>query len=306
MNYNRGIKYALVTAVFSGFAIYFNGIAVRTVGDPLAFTTLKNLGVGMILAVLVGIKIFRNRSLLITLAPRDWLRLLLIGVIGGSLPFYLFFKGLSITPAASGAIIHKTLIFWVALWAIPFLHEKLTIRQVLALGLVFGSSFIVGGITSLSFGTGEMMILAATILWAVENIIAKVALRKVDADVVVGARMIFGSLLLFAATIFTGKMSLISQLTPSQWGLTLTSIAFLTGYVMSWYRALREAPATLVATVLTLGALITNVLSAVFITHSVGAQLIYQTILMTAGVWFFWTASKKIPNYTFNVKSDHI
>ncbi|OGY20763.1 MAG: hypothetical protein A3A65_01140 [Candidatus Chisholmbacteria bacterium RIFCSPLOWO2_01_FULL_49_14] len=292
--------------MFSGFAIYFNGIAVRTVGDPLAFTTLKNLGVGMILAVLVGIKIFRNRSLLITLAPRDWLRLLLIGVIGGSLPFYLFFKGLSITPAASGAIIHKTLIFWVALWAIPFLHEKLTIRQVLALGLVFGSSFIVGGITSLSFGTGEMMILAATILWAVENIIAKVALRKVDADVVVGARMIFGSLLLFAATIFTGKMSLISQLTPSQWGLTLTSIAFLTGYVMSWYRALREAPATLVATVLTLGAVITNVLSAVFITRAFKIELVLQTILLGAGVWLFWTASKKIPNYTLNVKSEHI
>jgi drug/metabolite transporter (DMT)-like permease len=232
--------------------------------------------------------------------------LLLIGVIGGSLPFYLFFKGLSITPAVSGAIIHKTLIFWVALWAIPFLHEKLTIQQVLALGLVFGSSFIVGGITSLSFGTGEMMILAATILWAVENIIAKVALRKVDADVVVGVRMIFGSLLLFAATILTGRMSLISQLSPSQWGLTLTSIAFLTGYVMSWYRALREAPATLVATVLTLGAVITNVLSAVFITRAFKIELVLQTILLGAGVWLFWTASKKIPNYTLNVKSEHI
>ena len=195
MDYQRGIKYALVTAVFSGFAIFFNGIAVRSVGDPLAFTTLKNLGVGVILALLLGIKIFRNRPLITSLTSRDWLRLFLIGVIGGSLPFYLFFKGLSMAQPAVGALIHKTLILWVALWAIPFLHEKISLKQVLALGLVFGSSFVVGGITPVSCGTGETMILAATILWAVENIIAKVALRKVDADVVVGARMIFGSLL---------------------------------------------------------------------------------------------------------------
>ena len=93
------------------------------------------------------------------------------------LPFYLFFQGLTLSSAATGALIHKTLIFWVALWAIPILKEKINTKQWLALGLIFGSNFIIGGLPRLAWGIGEWMILGATLLWSIENIIAKNVLR---------------------------------------------------------------------------------------------------------------------------------
>jgi len=282
MRFNKGFKLALITAGFSGVAVFLNSLTVKAVGDALVFTTIKNLGVAMIIgAVLLRQKI--NWSVV----KANWPVLLAIGVIGGSLPFYLFFQGLTLTNAVTGALIHKTLIFWVALWAIPMLKEKISLKQWLALGVIFGSNLVIGGLPQLQWGKGEWMILAATILWAVENIIAKITLKRVAVDVVVGARMILGSLILLLAVVAGGKLELIFKLNSTQWLMTLASIGLLTGYVMTWYRALKLAPVTLVATVLTLATIITNILSGIFITHSLRIELIYQTILLVAGSWFF-------------------
>jgi len=237
MRFNKGFKLALITAGFSGVAVFLNSLTVKAVGDALVFTTIKNLGVAMIIgAVLLRQKI--NWPVV----KANWRPLTAIAVIGGSLPFYLFFQGLTLTNAVTGALIHKTLIFWVALWAIPMLKEKISLKQWLALGVIFGSNLVIGGLPQLQWGKGEWMILAATILWAVENIIAKITLKRVAVDVVVGARMILGSLILLLAVIASGKLGLIFKLNNTQWLMTIMSIGLLTGYVMTWYQALKAAP----------------------------------------------------------------
>ena len=269
-------------AGFSGVAVFLNSLTVKAVGDALVFTTVKNLGV----ALIIGSVLLRQK-IDWPVVRAHWRPLLAIGIIGGSLPFYLFFKGLTLTNPAVGALIHKTLIFWVALWAIPVLKEKINFKQWVALGLIFGSNFIIGGLPRLTWGVGESMILGAMLLWAIENIIAKKTLKQLPVDVVVGARMIFGSLILLAAAGFSGKINLIFKLNATQWLMTLVSVFLLTGYVMTWYRALKVAPVTLVASVLTLATIVTNVLSAIFITHNLSLELLYQVIIIGAGTWFF-------------------
>lgn len=283
MKYQKGIKLAMITALISGVAVFFNRFAVKAVGDPLVFTTVKNLGVGLV----AGLWLLNKKTKWGEITKKDWLKLVAIGVIGGSLPFYLFFKGLMIAESARAALLHKTLIFWVAMWAVPVLKEKISLKQLGALGLIFGSNFVIGGLGQWSWGIGEWMILGATILWAIENVIAKIALKQVQVDVVVGARMILGSVLLLLATVTTGKLNLIFKLSGAQWGMVLVTVGLLTGYVVSWYRALKIAPVTLVASVLSLGAVVTNVLSSIFITHKLSVGIVYQTILLAAGVWFF-------------------
>ncbi len=282
MRLKLGFKLALVTAVFSGIAVFFNSLTVKAVGDALIFTTIKNLGVALIVAVIV-----LRQKIDWQIVKKNWRQLLAIAVIGGSVPFYLFFQGLTLTNPAWGALIHKTLIFWVALWAIPMMKEKINLKQWLALALIFGSNFIIGGLPRLSWGIGEWMILTATILWAIENIIAKKTLKQVPVDVMAGARMIVGSLILLLAAAGSGKLGLILKLNSTQWLMTVVSIGLLAGYVMTWYRALQAAPVTLVATVLTLATIITNVLSALFITHIFNIYLVYQSILLVIGTWFF-------------------
>lgn len=282
MRFNKGFKLALVTAGFSGVAVFLNSLTVKAVGDALVFTAVKNLGV----ALIIGLILARQKINWATVRA-SWPALLAIGVIGGSLPFYLFFKGLTLTNPATGALIHKTLIFWVALWALPILKEKISLKQWLALGLIFGSNFIIGGLPAFKWGIGETMIFGATLLWSIENIIAKNILKRVIVDVVVGARMILGSIILLLAVSFSGKLNLILKLSGIQWLMTLVSIAMLFGYVASWYRALQKAPVTLVASVLTLATIITNALSSIFITHKLSVDMFYQSVLLVVGIWFF-------------------
>jgi len=60
------------------------------------------------------------------------LKLVLVGFIGGSIPFLLFFYGLKLTVASKAAFIHKTLFLWVSVLAFIFLKERLTKKQIIS------------------------------------------------------------------------------------------------------------------------------------------------------------------------------
>jgi drug/metabolite transporter (DMT)-like permease len=290
----KGIYLAILTAFISGFSNFVNKIAVTSINPPLVFTAEKNAFVGLLI---IGILIasFKWKKLR-SLSRRDTLFLVLIGIIGGSLPFYLFFTGLSQIPAINGAIIHKTLFIWVAILAVPFLKEKISKLQVLGVLLLFSANFVIGGLVPFKFNTGELFVLLATLLWAVENILAKKILPKVDPDIVTAARMGIGSLILLGASALVAPQALSKGLmmTQSQWFWMGITVFLLLGYVTTWYRAIKLAPVTIVASVLVSATLITNVLSAIFITRVWTINMGIQSLLTLLGIGLFWFASKKV------------
>ncbi len=295
----KGFYLAFFTALISGVSIFVNKFAVDLIHPPLLFTATKNTWVGlMIFAILL---LSRKRVLLKKLSRREIFYLVLIGIIGGSIPFYLFFTGLSIVPAVNAAIIQKTMVFWVALLALPLLKEKLSPLQFSAVAVLFVSNLLVGGFRGFRFSAGEMMILASTLFWAAEIILAKKVLKTVDPDIVTAARMGFGSLILMAAVALTvpGGIGRSLALSFSQWMWMMVTTAALLAYVMSWYRALRLAPATTVTAVLVASTLVTNVLSAIFVTHAWTEIMGAQTVLMLSGVGLFWQAAKQGTSKTF-------
>ena len=289
----KGILLVLATALFSGVANFVNQFTVKYVGDALVYTTIKN---SLVVFLILGLLIFLKKLPKIRkLSVSDIKLLLAIGVIGGSLPFYLFFTALAQITAINASLIHKSLVIWVAILAIPLLKERLSFVQVLAIGTVFWANLVVGGFKGFAFNQPELMILAATILWAIENVIAKIALRRIDPDIVTASRMGLGSLVLIAATVILGKGQLLFSLAPDQFALTALTTFLLFGYVSTWYRALSLAPITLVATILTLATLVTNGLSAVFVTHQFTLNQATQLILLIAGSALFISAITKFP-----------
>lgn len=277
----KGIYLALITATISGFSIFFSKISV-SVSDPIVFTTLKNGLVAIVLSfLLLGLGLFEKLK---KLSRKDWLKLILIGIIGGSFPFALFFTGLTMTPAVNAAIIHKTLYLWVGFLAIIFLKEKLTLFQMLGYVLILWGNLWVGGFEKFSFNRGELMIFAATALWAIENVIAKQALKKLPSEIVAWARMLIGSLILLGIVVWQGKGSFLFNLNQAQVLTTLISSLFLIGYVLTWYKALKYAPATVVSSVLVFSTVITNALSSIFITHKFPQPQILSSLFLVSGV----------------------
>lgn len=284
---------AVATAAISGTNNFLTKIAVTAVKDPVVFTTLKNAAVAVFLVGLI--LIFKKWPEIVSLTKVQIFKLLAIGAVGGSVPFALYFTGLSQTSAVNAALIHKTLFLWVLLLAIPILKERLTAGQWFGVAAIFAANLIVGGFTGFKYNFGELMILAATILWAIENIIAKIVLKDVSSLTVAAARMTIGSLLLLLLVFWQGKTQVMSGLSSSQWQLTLLTSILLLGYVLSWYTALKYAPASYVAALLVPATLVTNILSAIFVTHSLTlVQILSSTLFIIGMLLMVFTAKRAV------------
>lgn len=175
--------------------------------------------------------------------------------------FALFFEGLARASSVQAAFLHKTLLIWVGILAVGFLHEKVKLIHIAAVGLlVWGQFVLVGGLGGFSFGLGEAMIFGATLLWSVEIIIAKRLLSSLSSTTVAVARMAGGAVLLVMWGWIGGGFGAMGALGLTQIGWVLVTGLVLAGYVGTWYAALARAPALDVTAVLVGGAVITAVL----------------------------------------------
>jgi drug/metabolite transporter (DMT)-like permease len=195
---------------------------------------------------------------------RQRLWLLAVGIIGGGIPFALFFNGLAMAGSPAAATIHKTLFLWVALLAVVLLGERLGWAQVGAMGLLLIGTIALAPAALPNVGAGEGMILAATLLWAVEVVLVKRLLRGgVPAGVAAAARMTIGSATLFLVVALGGGLAGLATYGPQQWVAIAITGVLLAGYVSTWYAALDRAPATLVTSVLVLGVVVTASLQTI-------------------------------------------
>jgi drug/metabolite transporter (DMT)-like permease len=263
-----GVALAFTTAIVSGVSIYVNGHAVKHFGDATVYTTAKNAVAGALLLIVALVALApgatsRNASRTRPATLRQWLALLAVAVVGGSVPFVLFFEGLARAEATQAAFLHKTLVVWVALLAVPLLRERVGAAHALAVGLlVAGQAWIAGDAGTVVFGAGEAMILAATLLWAVEVVFVKHLLSSlVPPSTLAAARMGIGTLILVGWVAVSGKAGDLAGLGAEQWQWALLTGSLLTAYVATWYAALARAQAVDVTAVLVFGAVVTALLS---------------------------------------------
>jgi drug/metabolite transporter (DMT)-like permease len=290
----RGVALALGTAIISGLSVYLNAFAVKAVPDAVVYTTGKNAVAAVVL--IVAALALPGRIRVPALGSRQAAGLLAIAIVGGSVPFVLFFSGLAIASAPAAAFIHKTLFLWVAVLAVPFLGERLGLVPIIALVALLAGQALITPPNGLAFGAGEAMIAAATGLWAIEVIVAKRLLGSVPVRTVAVARMGLGVACLLGYLVATGRLAGFTAVATDGWLWMAVTGAILAGYVGTWFAALREAPATLVTSILVVGAVITGVLSAV----SRGAlpdPLVVGGYLLVAGgaIAVAWTIGSAVP-----------
>lgn len=282
----------LATAVISGLAVFVSKFGVSVV-NPYIFTGWKNIIVAVL--AIAWILTFKDWRTLKILNQKKWLMLVLAGLIGGSIPFLLFFKGLSMTSAAQGAFIHKTMFIYVALLAAVFLREKIS-RGVLAAGLlmILGNVLLLGLIPH-RFGWGDGLILLATLLWAGESVLSKYLLTDLPARIVIWGRMFFGSVFILLFWLLTGQFALALAVDSAQIGWIAASSVLLFGYAATWYSGLKYVKVSAAAAILLLGSPITTLLSLAFLGEQI---LVSQTVgiilTLAAAVLIFKLSSRYV------------
>lgn len=254
---------AAAAALVSGVAVFVNGVAVSHFDDATVYTTAKNLWAGVILAVALVTVPVRDARNVQSVERSTWPWLAAVAVIGGAVPFVLFFEGLALATSTDAAFIHKTLVVWVAVGAAIVLRERVRPAHLLAIALlVVGHVVVSGGVTLSGAGRGEALILVATLLWAVEVLVVKRLLVIVPAQHLAVVRVLGGSAVLLGWLVIRGDLGALAGFTASQWWWIAATGTTLAAFVSLWYRALAAAPAIDVTAVLVAGAIVTAVLNA--------------------------------------------
>ncbi|WP_291379261.1 DMT family transporter [Demequina sp.] len=295
---NRGLALAASTALISGVAIWVNSSGVAAYGNATAYTTAKNAAAALVIGVVFLIaRAMRGAGSVSLTRPtraRGWWGLAYVAILGGAVPFLLFFQGLASTASTQAAFLHKTLIVWVALLAVPLLKEKLTLWHGAAIVLLVLGQLGLAGAVSFAPDLGIVMIGAATLMWSVEVVATKRLLVGITPWTVSLARMGGGSIALLAWAGATGALGRVVPGTSAQWGWVVLTGLLLAGYVLTWHQALWRAPAVDVTAVLVLGAIVTAALAGAFDGAPIAAKAPWLALLAAGGL-LVWLAPRQGP-----------
>ncbi len=281
-----GLGLVLATAVVSGVSTFVNIYAVAGTNSD-AFVTVRNLAVaGMLVpfALLAAVR----RPTASPLRAGDWARLATIGLVGGAIPFLLFFHGLELATAEGGAttasFLYRTLFLFATVFAWVFLKERFRWEIVLGAVLLLAGSYLLLSLKSVVWTDGSIYVLAATVLWAGEYTISKRTLRDVPASTVGLGRMGFGGLFLVAYLTLTAQWGSAASFTGAQWAWVAISAVLLTAFVATWYSGLARVDLSLATAVLVAGYPVTWLLAVGLRGEIVLAASVAGTVAVAFGI----------------------
>ena len=279
-----GVWLVLATAVVSGISTFVNLYAVKGTNSD-AFVTVRN---SLVALMLVPIAVLSARWGRDRLRPFDVGRLAVIGVVGGAIPFLLFFHGLQLAGVGAGAssasFVYRTLFVFASVLGIVVLRERAHPRAALAGALLLGGNLLLLSLTDPTWNVGTLFVLAATVLWAVEYTLSKRVLADLSAGTVALGRMGFGSLVLLGYVGATGQISSAVGFTGIQWQWIGLSSVLLLGFVATWYAGLRRVDLGVATSVLVLGYPVTWALALLLRGSALTAGGAFGASLVAAGV----------------------
>ena len=244
----RGYVLAVVNMLISGAAIFVNSLGVKMFADSTLYTALKNCLVGVVLLAAFAFSPGSRSRLAATTRPQALL-LVLVALIGGSVPYALYFRGLQLSTPVTASLIDHTQFLLVAIFAGLFLGERLGIGVWAALGVLLAGLTLGIGAGVVSFDAGALLVTAATVLFAADFVVMKHLLGSVPPLTVMAFKMGLGSALLLAYAAASGSLGTVAGLTLLQWGFLLATGLILLAFTATSVLGLRHASATSVTAV---------------------------------------------------------
>ena len=258
-NPRLGYMFAALNAVISGVAVFVNTYGVKLFTDSTLYTAMKNGVVGIVLLVPV-IFFSTQRAEIKRLRARQWGLLVLLALIGGSLPYVLTFRGFQLsTPTTNAVLTHVNFVF-VAILAAVFLRERAgwlvwAALPVLLVGALWGLN-----LHAVSLNAGGWLILASTVFFAVASILMKAMLHDMSPALIMSAKMSLGSLFIFGYVGATGHLGEIAALNGQQWLFVLATGLILVAFTVTAVLALNYCSATAATAIPTAAPIITTLL----------------------------------------------
>lgn len=285
-----GILLVVGTALLSGVANLVNPVAMKGVSAD-AFVTLRNAIVAVLLVPLALLATSEHRT---RIRRTDWVRLATIGLVGGAIPFILFFRGIQLATAQGGAtsasFLYRMLFLFAAGFAIIFLRERVSRRLLLAAVFLLVGNALLISFVSPSWTDGAFLVLVATALWAGEYTMSKRALRDLPSATVALGRMGFGSIFLMTYIALSGQTGALLAFNGENLEWVVLSTILLLGFVITWYAGLKVVDLSMATAVLILGYPVTWAFSLVLgresfgLPQAAGAAVVVLGVVLAMGI----------------------
>lgn len=254
-----GYAFASLAAIVSGISVYVNSVGVKSFADPVLYTALKDGFVGLVLLLPLA---FSSgwRAEYRCLGRKTWAWIVALALTGGSVPFALFFTGLQLTTAATGAVINHFQFVLVALLALVFLKEAIRPALWAGFGVLLLGTMLGTNLHALKWNEGAWLIAASTVLFAVDFVIAKHLLRNLATLTVMTARMTIGTAMLFIYVGASGRLGPASHLAPAQWQFVIATGLLLLAFTVTTFTAIRHASVSAVLAIGSAAPIVTTLL----------------------------------------------
>jgi drug/metabolite transporter (DMT)-like permease len=222
------------------------------------------------------------------LAPREWLRIVFLGVVGTVVYQILFLAGVARTSVANSALIFGCTPVAIAILASVAGHERLTSARWLGAALSFAGIYaIVGHRASLSATTlfGDTLIFGAMLCWSVYSVVAQPLLQRHSPLVITGWGLVVGTALYlpFAAPSLIatnwGDISSLSWMLMAASSLLALAFAY-----MVWYTAVQKIGSSRTALYSNLTPIVAMVVAAVWLGEQISSVQILGAALILGGL----------------------
>lgn len=224
---------------------------------------------------------------------RDWIALFMVGALGSGLAALLFTAALAYSHAGIANAISKTAPIFVAFFAYFALREKITWGR-FSLVVLMVAAVILIGFGELSLGQsvarqyllGDGLALGAGILRAISEILGKGTLRKFKPSTVAMWRFGVGFLVTGVVSLSMGQSGELLRLDVGGWTLLLVLAGVSTSLSMwLYYRGLVDIPAHVAVTLKLLGAIVTAVVSWIWLKEALNAYHIAGIAVLVFGAY---------------------
>ena len=272
-----------VLALIWGASFLSNRVALEEVGT-FTIVAFRVAGAASLMWVWV-----LARGLTLPRGARIAASFLLMGLIGNALPFSLIVWGQNHVPSGLAAILNAaTAILGVAVAALVFADEKMTLRKGLGVALGFAGVTTAIGLANLRAldltSMGQLAIIGSSLSYAFTGAFARVAMRGVS-PLVASAGMLTGGSVIMLPLAYLTEGTPTFDYAPQTWA-ALAYLAFVASALayLVYYTVLAEAGAGNTGLVTLMVAPVAIVLGAVVYGEELALRAYAGFVLLAAGL----------------------
>ena len=215
---------------------------------------------------------------------RDVKYLLIVGIVGTILAPLLYFYGLTQTLAINATLIAHLQPFFVAILGFYFLGEKMQKHDVVASVLIVFAAVLITSRTVYNLANfkignfGDLMILVATVSWAIVAIPGKQLVKDLTSSIIVRYRFLIASLFMLPLAVC------LNQLVINSIYQVLLGVLVGLGYIL-YYEGLKRLKTSQVALTELSSPFFAAILARLLINESITIMQIIGALLLLLGLY---------------------